>query len=452
MKMPVALREVFHTPMGILTFALTCLLLAASLLPLFIMVRTAFMAVGDPLEGTPSEIVLAVASESGLTQQHTPMTPGLWDDGLGFVRDDGAWEFDEHMDHGAGPGETSTRFVALKADAAFHFAWEGDLRRYRRMLVEVSGDGDWHIAWRNINGDIAIQDARALSSLIVLSPETRQSVSLPLDRRGETFDPIQITGFSLIPQRDGSSWQRVILEPRLFTFANFVDVWRGDNFSRYTFNSLLVAILVTIGSVITSLCAGYAFARSEWKYRGFFWAVVIGSMLIPSQVLLIPAFLIIQHFPLFGGNDLFGQGGIGLLDSYTGLILPNLVMPLGIFLVRQSLLSLPDALEEAAVIDGASILQLLRYIVAPMLRPILATVALLAFLFNWNSFIFPLILIQTPEMRTLPVGLALFSARMEVDWVHLMAASTITALPIFIMFLFFQRQLIAGLVHEGVKG
>ena len=127
-------------------------------------------------------------------------------------------------------------------------------------------------------------------------------------------------------------------------------------------------------------------------------------------------------------------------------------MPLGIFLVRQSLLSMPDSYEEAAVMDGASIPKLLWHVIAPLQRPILATVALLAFLFNWNSFIFPLILIQTPSMRTLPVGLALYSARDTVDWVHLMAASTLTALPIFIIFLFFQRQLISGLVHEGVKG
>src|SRR5690606_10573273 len=171
------------------------------------------------------------------------------------------------------------------------------------------------------------------------------------------------------------------------------------------------ALLVTIGSVITSLAAGYAFARSEWKFRQLFWVMLVGSMLIPSQVLLIPAFLIIQHFPLLGGNDILGQGGIGMLDSYSGLVIPNLVMPLGIFLVRQSLLSMPDACEEAAVIDGATIPRLLLHVIAPLLQPILATIALLAFLFNWNAFIFPLILIQSPEMRTLPVGLALYSAR-----------------------------------------
>jgi len=430
----------------------TCLLLLASLYPLIIMVRTAFMSVGDPIQGSPAEIVLALANDRGMTQQNLPMMAGVWDDANGFTRDDEAWEYFEFVDFRAQPEEISTGFAAENTGAAFHFAWEGDLRRFREVSIRASGDALWSIVWRNINGDVALQSVKAHSEHIVFKPDLNLTVVLPTERRGEPFDSIQITGFTIVPEYPPASWYRVTFYPRWITFANFTDVWRGDNFSRYTFNSLFVAICVTLGCVVTSLMAGYAFARSEWGLRGIFWAVLIGSMLIPSQVLLIPSFLIIQHFPLFGGNDLFGQGGIGMLDSYSGLILPNLVMPLGIFLVRQSLLSLPDSLEEAAVMDGASIMQLLRYIVAPMLRPILATIGLLAFLFNWNAFIFPLILIQTPEMRTLPVGLALFSARMEVDWVHLMAASTITALPIFLMFLFFQRQLIAGLVHEGVKG
>jgi multiple sugar transport system permease protein len=452
MKIPRELRELFGSVPGLLAFAVTSILLQASLYPLIIMVRTAFMSVGDPIEGTPAEIILAEANDSGMTLQNLPMMAGMWDDERGFARDDSTWNYREYNRPKTNPDDVVAGFEANRNGAAFHFTWEGDLRRFSRFEIEASEGDRWSIAWHNINGDIAIQQVESITGPMWVVPDLNISVSLPVDRRGQPFDPVQITGFTLIPRSQSEHWFRVTLYPRLFTFANFLDVWRGDNFSRYTFNSLLVAICVTLGSVITSLLAGYAFARSEWKFRGAFWAIMLGSMLIPSQVLLIPAFLILQHFPLFGGNDLFGQGGIGMLDSYSGLILPNLVMPLGIFLVRQSLLSLPDALEEAAVMDGASILQLLRYIVAPMLRPILATIALLAFLFNWNSFIFPLILIQTPEMRTLPVGLALFSARMEVDWVHLMAASTITALPIFIMFLFFQRQLIAGFVHEGVKG
>jgi multiple sugar transport system permease protein len=452
MKIPRELRELFGTMTGIIAFAVTSLLLLASLYPLIIMVRTAFMSVGDPIQGTPGEIVLAVANDKGMTQQNLPMMAGVWDDETGFTQDESTWKYREFERVQSEPGDIAATFTAESVGAAFHFTWEGDLRRFREVSIQASGDTYWNVAWRNINGDIALQPVKSGSDHIYFEPDLDLKVSLPRQRRGESFDPIQITGFTLIPKYTERFWQKVTFIPRWFTFANFVDVWRGDNFSRYTFNSLLVAFCVTLGCVVTSLMAGYAFARSEWRLRGVFWVVLIGSMLIPSQVLLIPSFLIIQHFPLFGGNDLFGQGGIGMLDSYSGLILPNLVMPLGIFLVRQSLLSLPDSLEEAAVIDGASILQLLRYIVAPMLRPILATIALLAFLFNWNAFIFPLILIQTPEMRTLPVGLALFSARMEVDWVHLMAASTITALPIFLMFLFFQRQLIAGLVHEGVKG
>lgn len=440
MRIPPALRDTFQTPAGLFAFVVTCLLLAASLYPLYIMLRTSLQTVGDPLEGVPSEILLAEATGGGFTHQNQPMHGGLWIEGEGFLPAQDTWTHGDGMQTAAAP------------DAAYHFHWEGDLRRFRRLRVQTDAPGaGWRVAWRNINGDVALQELEPGEEHVV-HPDSTLAVALPEQRRGAPFDPIQISGLTLIPGATGAGWERLIIEPKRFTTVNFTNVWRADSFSRYTFNSLFVAFCVTLGSVLTSLCAGYAFARSVWRFRGVFWAFLVGSMLIPSQILLIPAFLILQHFPFFGGNDLFGQGGIGMLDSYSGLILPNLVMPLGVFLVRQSLLSMPDSYEEAAVMDGATMLQLLRYIIAPLLRPILATVALLAFLFNWNSFIFPLILIQTPEMRTLPVGLALYSARNEVDWVHLMAASTITALPIFLLFIFFQKQLIAGLVHEGVKG
>lgn len=439
-------RVLWKSPAALVAFGLTALLFAASVYPLYIMVRTAFQSVGDPLEGTPDLILVAEASRGNLTLQNMPMVPGRWSETDGFLADPEAWALDPG-------GETQ---IARAENAAWRMVWESDLRRFRRILVEVpAGDpAEWRAVWQNMDGDLALQGAREQNGRAVLDDfGALQSIET-----GEPFAHREVVALILLPpfvaetEVDSPAWSAVTAIPRRFTHVNFTEVWRADAFSRYTFNSLFVALMVTIGVVITSLCAGYAFARSDSRIRHFFWVLVIGSMLIPAQVLIVPAFLILQHFPLFGGNDLLGQGGIGLLDSYTGLILPNMVMPLGIFMVRQSLLSLPDSYEEAAVMDGAKIRQVLFHIVAPLQRPILATVALLAFLFNWNSFIFPLILIQSPEMRTLPVGLALYSARHTVDWVHLMAAATITALPIFILFIFFQRQLISGLVHEGVKG
>ncbi len=443
MKLPPSIRLVISSPVNLIMFVLVCVLLSASVYPLFVMVRTSFQSAGDPLEGTPDRIVLARAQPGGLTVHNQPMREGVWSEQEGFQADPSAWSLD-----------TEDNVYLAELDGAAIFAsWDGDIRRVRRMEVNTTADLEgWRIAWRNLAGDVAVQPMAVSDGTAAAAPSTRMVSVYPPERAGQPFDGMQVVAFKLIAPEPGAQWTEAAIVPKRFTTVNFTNVWRADNFSRYTFNSFFVAVMVTIGAVVTSLCAGYAFARSESRLRTVFWIMVLGSMLIPAQVLLIPAFLILQNFPLFGGNDLFGQGGIGLLDSYSGLILPNLVMPLGIFLVRQSLLSMPDSYEEAAVMDGASIPKLLWHVIAPLQRPILATVALLAFLFNWNSFIFPLILIQTPSMRTLPVGLALYSARDTVDWVHLMAASTLTALPIFIIFLFFQRQLISGLVHEGVKG
>lgn len=432
-------RAPWLRPGPLAAFAVTAVLLLASAYPLFVMVRTAFQSVGDPLEGTPASILVAEASRGDRTLQNMPMEGGRWIDGEGFAADPDAWR-------AIGPGGA---LAPAEPGAAWRISWEADLRRFRRIEVAVSGGGEWRAAWRNLQGETAIQPMRTEAGTGVLDGFGQLRTA-----DGEEFALREASHLILLAPDPTASpaWTSATAIPRRFTHVNFTEVWRADAFSRYTLNSLFVALMVTLGAVVTSLCAGYAFARSDSRLRHFFWAVMIGSMLIPAQVLIVPAFLILQHFPLFGGNDLLGRGGIGLLDSYSGLILPNLVMPLGIFLVRQSLLSMPDSYEEAAVIDGARLHQMLLLVIAPLQRPILATVALLAFLFNWNSFIFPLIIIQSPEMRTLPVGLALYSARNTVDWVHLMAAATITALPIFVLFFFFQKQLISGLVHEGVKG
>ena len=423
-------------PRQILGLAVAAGLLLVSLYPLYIMLRTSLQTVGDPFEGAPEEIVLARAADRDMTMQSRPMEPGRWTAEEGFLAAEEVWRLDDGI------------YTADLENAAFRFSWDGDLRRYRHIAVH--GKGRWQIAWQDAAGNTARQKVNDSGGEIsLLRPDSSLMATSP---PGGDFDAKNISTFTLIFESPAASWERIRLIPKSVTLANYLDVWQADNFSRYTLNSFIISFLITFGSIVTSLCAGYAFARGELRGKTVFWAVMLGSMLIPVEVLLVPGFLILQHFPLFGGNNLWGQGGIGLLDSYPGLTLPNLVNPVGIFLVRQSLLSLPDSYEEAAVIDGASIRQVLWNVIAPLQRPILATVGLLSFLFSWNAFIFPLIIIQSPEMRTLPVGLALYSAKNTVDWVHLMAASAMTAIPIFALFVVFNRQLIAGLTHEGTKG
>lgn len=227
------------------------------------------------------------------------------------------------------------------------------------------------------------------------------------------------------------------LLPKEFTLKNYVDVWSYGPFPRFFFNSLFVTVMVTLGNMIFCLMVGYAFARKTFRFKNILFLSVIVVLMIPVHILIVPLFLIIKN--------------LGWYDTYFALIVPWLVNPLGIFLMRQYIQALPKDLENQARIDGAGEFRILFQIVAPLCKPALAVLAIQVFLVNWNSFLFPFILTSSEKMRTLPVALALFQGYQTIDWSHLFAASSLSALPVIIMFLFFQRQIIAGLTAGAVK-
>jgi ABC-type glycerol-3-phosphate transport system permease component len=227
------------------------------------------------------------------------------------------------------------------------------------------------------------------------------------------------------------------LVPSGLTFKNYLDLWRWGPFLRYFFNSLLVAGLVTLGNMIFCLMVGYAFARREFFFKNLLFLSVILVIMIPAHIIIVPLFLIIKC--------------LGWYDTYLALIVPWMVTPLGIFLMRQYIQSLPRDLEDAARIDGAGDFKILFSIVMPLCRPALAVLGIQVFLTTWNSFLFPFILTSSQEMRTLPVALALYQGYQTIDWPHLLAASSVAALPVIIVFLFFQRQIIAGLTAGAIK-
>jgi multiple sugar transport system permease protein len=223
-----------------------------------------------------------------------------------------------------------------------------------------------------------------------------------------------------------------------FTWANYVGLFREAAFGRYVFNSVLVASLVVTANVLSAAAAGYALARSRhWGSRTLTVAM-LATLMLPKQVLMIPLYLVCAR--------------LGILNSYGALVLPFAVDAFGIFLVRQYVLALPTELEDAARVDGASEYRIFGEIVFPLLRPALAVVAINAFLVNWNSFLYPLIFVDSDALRTLPVGLALFAqGEHGVDWGLLMAGSTISALPTLFVFLFFQRHILEGMVAGSEK-
>jgi len=223
-----------------------------------------------------------------------------------------------------------------------------------------------------------------------------------------------------------------------YTIDNYVDVLISGPFGRYFFNSVFIALIVVGGNLIFSAMVGYAFARKDFPWKNFMFILILGSLMIPPQVFMVPVFILMKN--------------LNWLNTYWALTLPTLVTPFNIFLMRQYISKLPTALEDAARIDGASDFQIFFKVIMPLATPALAVVGINTFMGTWNTFLYPFILTNTPQMRTLPVGLALYKSLQGVDWVHLMAGSGITAIPVIIVFLAFQRYIIAGLTAGSTKG
>ncbi len=222
-----------------------------------------------------------------------------------------------------------------------------------------------------------------------------------------------------------------------FTLGNFAYIFSANRFGRYLFNSSLVGAAVTVGNVVFCFMAGYALARRKIPGSRWWLYTILMVLMVPVHIIIIPIYILMNK--------------IGLYDSYGALILPWLVNPIGIFLVRQYVSTLPVSLEEAARIDGAGEFRILFRIVMPLCRPALAILAIQVFLTNWNSFLFPFILTSSESHRTLPVALALLLGYQSIDWHQLMAGSVVAVIPILAVFLVFQRQIIAGITAGAFK-
>jgi multiple sugar transport system permease protein len=227
--------------------------------------------------------------------------------------------------------------------------------------------------------------------------------------------------------------------PPAFTLEHFEDLLMRQPFGRYIFNSLLVASAVTLGQLVISSMSAYAFARLRFPGRDRLFLLYLATMIIPAQVTLIPQYVLVSR--------------LGWVDSYAALIVPFLASAFITFLLRQFFLSIPQELEDAARIDGAGPFRIYATIILPLAGPALATSALLAFIGNWTSFIWPLIVTRSRDLRTVPVGLAAFQQEMgRTDYGQIMAGSVLAMLPMFILFVLLQRHIIQSLATSGLKG
>jgi multiple sugar transport system permease protein len=238
--------------------------------------------------------------------------------------------------------------------------------------------------------------------------------------------------------------------PSLNNYSAFLN--SGSDVGRWFLNSVFVAGTVTVLQTFLSALAAYAFAKRRFPARDFIFYLFIGTMMFPGAILFIPNYIILKHIPLFGGNDLLGIGGHGWLNSFWGLIIPAAVSPFSIFLLRQFMKSIPDDLLDAARIDGATEFWIFWWVVLPLSRPALAAVGIFTFGYFWQDYLWPLILIDSPNLYTMPLGLGLFVQQNRTVWDLLMAGSVISIVPVVILFLIFQRQFVQGIALSGMKG
>jgi len=227
--------------------------------------------------------------------------------------------------------------------------------------------------------------------------------------------------------------------PAVWRWQNFVDAWNKAPFGKFFINSIIVSVSVVSIQLVTSTLAAYAFAFFKFPAKNILFILYLSIMMVPTQVTLIPNFITIKN--------------LNLLNTYGALIIPFIASGFGTFLIRQQFLTIPTDLIDAAHIDGASTPRILWSVLIPLSRPTLVTFATIAAMWNWNDFFWPLIITSSTEMRTMPLGLAVFTqGEAGTEWHLLMAAALFTALPIIILFLFAQKQFIQGIANSGLKG
>jgi multiple sugar transport system permease protein len=230
------------------------------------------------------------------------------------------------------------------------------------------------------------------------------------------------------------------LIPDQILWSNYLEAWQRLPFGRFFVNSVTVSVCVTLGQLFTCSLAGYSFARLRYPGRDVLFMLYLATMMIPFAVVMIPLYVLMR--------------GLHWVDSLAALIVPGFFSAWGTFLMRQFMIGIPRDLEDAGRIDGCSFFRLYWMIILPLSKPVLATLAIFALLGSWNEYLWPLIIINSTDNKTLPLGLAMFQNRqpMRTLWNLLMATATFSVLPILVVFVLGQKYYVRGIMTSGLKG
>lgn len=228
------------------------------------------------------------------------------------------------------------------------------------------------------------------------------------------------------------------LLPERFSVSSYVDAWGRADFALYFKNTAIVTIAATLLTVVINMMAGYAFAKYKFRGSNVIFMFFMATMMLPLEVLMIPIFQMVK--------------AVGFYNKFWGLIIPPSATPAGVFLVRQYFLTIPDEIMESARIDGAGETKIFLYLMVPLAKPAVSVLAIFSFLWRWNDYMWPLVVIRDTAKYTVQLALASFSGQYAVSWGSLLAMSVVTMIPVLVVFLIFQKQFMKGMTAGAVKG
>ena len=227
------------------------------------------------------------------------------------------------------------------------------------------------------------------------------------------------------------------LVPSTFVWSNFSDAWNKLPWDQFYINSIAIAAIAVPVTVFINLLAGYTFAKYKFPGRDVLFLLMISTLMIPIQVIMVPEFLIVAK--------------LGWVNTWWGVLVPRAAEAFGLFMVRQFMVSIPDELIEAARLDGAGEFTIFRRVVLPLSWPVIAVLSIFTFMWRWNDFAWPLVVLQEQSAYTVPLGLNLMQGQYFTDWTGLMSMSLLSIIPMMLVFIFFQRYFIQGIASTGLK-
>ncbi len=265
------------------------------------------------------------------------------------------------------------------------------------------------------------------------------------------FSPVLLmflTSFKTIEEIRTSTFR---LFPESFSLANYVGAMTSGDWLVYFRNSLVITLAAVVFSLLFNTIAGYAFARLKFRGSQILFLFLMVGLMMPPQVTMLPTFLIMAKFPFLGGNNLFGMGGTGLINTYAGLVIPLVAGSYGVFLSKQFYENFPRSLDEAAEIDGANRWKTYFTIYLPNSKSLLATLGLMKAVAVWNDYLWPLVMTNAESKKTVQLALTMFKTDSYTQWNYLMAAAVLIVVPMIVIFLCAQKYFVQGIVTSGLK-